>query len=89
MLVEAARSGVLQMAGGSSPQVNLAVLEWPDVYQSLLRLKLRDQSIIVLRFFEGMTHCQIAEILKMNPGAVRTAETRALEKLRRDLGVDP
>jgi RNA polymerase sigma-70 factor, ECF subfamily len=87
LLVEAARNGTVRVAGATAPEVSLAVLEWPSVYQSLQRLKLRDQSIIVLRFFEGMTHQQIAEILDMQPGAVRTAESRALDKMRQDLGV--
>jgi RNA polymerase sigma-70 factor, ECF subfamily len=87
LLVEAARNGSVRVAGAAAPEVSLAVLDWPSVYQSLQRLKLRDQSIIVLRFFEGMSHRQIAEILDMQPGAVRTAESRALEKMRRDLGV--
>jgi RNA polymerase sigma-70 factor, ECF subfamily len=87
LLVEAARNGTVRVAGAAAPEVSLAVLEWPSVYQSRQRLKLRDQSIIVLRFFEGMSHQQIAEILDMQPGAVRTAESRALDKMRRDLGV--
>jgi len=87
LLVEAARNGTVRVAGAAAPEVSLAVLEWPSVYQSLQRLKLRDQSIIVLRFFEGMSHVQIGEILDMQPGAVRTAESRALDKMRQDLGV--
>jgi RNA polymerase sigma factor (sigma-70 family) len=59
------------------------------VYQALLTLKPRDQSIITLRFFEDMSHEQIAGILDMQPPAVRTALTRALQKLRHELGVEP
>jgi RNA polymerase sigma-70 factor, ECF subfamily len=88
LLVEAAEKGAIHAPGGSSEQLSLAVLEWPAVHASLMRLSVRDQSIIVLRFFEGMSHRQVAEILEMQPGAVRTAELRALEKMRGDLGVE-
>lgn len=86
LLLAAAQSGTVN-SSAEAATASFAALEWPSVYQSLLRLSLRDQSIVVLRYFEAMPHRQIAEILKMRPGAVRTAEMRALEKLRRDLGV--
>lgn len=87
LLLAAAKNGAINSSPEATTAGSFAALEWPSVYQSLLRLSLRDQSIVVLRYFESMPHRQIAEILRMRPGAVRTAETRALEKLRRDLGV--
>lgn len=89
LLVDAAQSGALHVPGAATGELNVAVLEWPVVHAALMRLSVRDQSIIVLRFFEGMTHRQVADILEMRPGAVRTAELRALAKMRRDLGVEP
>jgi RNA polymerase sigma-70 factor (ECF subfamily) len=87
LLLAAAENGTLNSSPEAATSGSLAALEWPSVYQSLLRLSLRDQSIVVLRYFENLPHRQIAEILKMRPGAVRTAEVRAIEKLRKDLGV--
>lgn len=86
LLLAAAESGVINSSAEAAPSGSFAALEWPNVYQSLLRPSLRDQSIVVLGYFESMPHRQIAEILEMRPGAVRTAEMRAIEKLRRDLG---
>ncbi|WP_428303770.1 RNA polymerase sigma factor [Lacipirellula sp.] len=87
LLLAAAQNGAVNSSPEAKNVGSFAALEWPSVYQSLLRLSLRDQSIVVLRYFESMPHRQIAEILRMRPGAVRTAEMRAIEKLRRDLGV--
>ncbi|MHC4403454.1 MAG: RNA polymerase sigma factor [Planctomycetota bacterium] len=65
----------------------LDALDWPTVYQAILSLKPREQSIIALRFFEGMPYEQIAVVLGQRPGTVRVALSRALEKVRRRLGV--
>ena len=88
LLEEAARSKAIHVADPSANATGLAALDWPRVYEALLTLKPRDQSIVTLRFFEDMPHEQIADILNMRTGAVRTALTRALEKLRRELGVE-
>lgn len=88
LLIEAARRGAVRVADPESPTMSLEELDWPRVYQSLQRLKPRDQSLIVLRFFEGMSHADVASILNMQPGAVRTAESRALQKMRLELGVE-
>ncbi len=88
LLIEAARRGAIKVVGPESSAISLEELDWPRVYQSLQRLNPRDQSLIVLRFFEGMSHRDVANILNMQPGAVRTAESRALQKMRADLGVE-
>jgi RNA polymerase sigma-70 factor (ECF subfamily) len=87
LLEEAARQKAVHVVDESASPVNVSELDWPHVYETLLKLEPREQSIITLRFFEDMSHDQIAGILDMRPGAVRTALTRALEKLRRELGV--
>ena len=88
LLEEAARRKAVHVVDQSALSESLSLLDWPRVYESLLKLDPRDQSIVTLRFFEDMSHDQIAGILDMRPGAVRTALTRALEKLRRELGVE-
>lgn len=87
LLEEATRRKAVHVVDPSASSVSLSALDWPRVYEALLDLEPRDQSIITLRFFEDMSHDRIAGILDMRPGAVRTALTRALEKLRRELGV--
>jgi RNA polymerase sigma-70 factor, ECF subfamily len=52
---------------------------------AIFRLSPRDQSLISLRYFENMSHDEIASILSMRSGAVRTALSRALGKLRQQL----
>jgi RNA polymerase sigma-70 factor, ECF subfamily len=57
-------------------------LDWPTVYQALLELDERDQTIVMLRFFSGFTHEEIADVIDSTPGAVRTALSRTLGRLR-------
>jgi RNA polymerase sigma-70 factor (ECF subfamily) len=84
---EAARRKAIRVEPSTRP-ASLDSLDWPRVYEAMLTLKPLDQSIVALRFFEDMPHEQIAGILDMRTGAVRTALTRALKKLRGVLGVE-
>jgi RNA polymerase sigma-70 factor (ECF subfamily) len=88
LLDEAARRKAIRVVDQSVCPTSLAALDWPRVYEALLTLKPRDQAIVTLRFFESVSHEQIAAILEMRPGAVRTALTRSLGQLRRELGVN-
>jgi RNA polymerase sigma-70 factor (ECF subfamily) len=58
------------------------LLDWPAVYQQLLALDERDQTIVTLRFFGDCSHEEIAEVVNCTPGAVRTALSRVLAALR-------
>jgi RNA polymerase sigma-70 factor (ECF subfamily) len=58
------------------------VLDWADVYQAILELDERDQTILTLRFFAGSSHEEIADVVDATPGAVRTALSRTLARLR-------
>ncbi len=89
LLHDAVRRGEVGAACGACAAMNLTLLDWPIVHAALLGLPERDQSIVSLRFFEHLSHQEVADILEMQPGAVRTAECRALNKLRRVLRVDP
>ena len=65
-------------------------LDWQALYRALSELSDREQTIISLRFFAGLKHDQISEVLELNAGAIRVALSRALEKLRerlRDLDI--
>jgi RNA polymerase sigma-70 factor, ECF subfamily len=89
LLEAAARSGTLAAAVHSqagSPDIE--TLDWPVLYQAILSLKPREQSILHLRFFEQMSHEQIADVLQERPVSVRVGLSRALEKLRRRFRVD-
>ena len=42
----------------------------------------RDRDLLELRVVAGLTSDEVASVLDMRPGAVRTAQARALDKLR-------
>ncbi len=59
--------------------------DWSSIYQAIVTLKPIQQTIITLRFFDGLSHEQIAEILGKSPSAVRVALHRGLKKLKQQL----
>jgi len=79
----AARSRHGEQFGGSSPAPAMFEMsDWPTIYQALLDLEERDQTIITLRFFAECSHDEIADVVESTPGAVRTALSRILSRLR-------
>lgn len=85
LLRDAAERDALRTSDVVDSRPNIESLDWPLLYQTIAQLELRDQTIVTLRFFEEMSHNEIAATLDMRPGAVRVALGRALEKLRRQL----
>ena len=55
---------------------------WPMLHNTILKLKLKDQTIIALRFFENLTATHIAEITGSRPDTVRFRIARALENIK-------
>lgn len=49
---------------------------------ALMELAPRQRAVVVLRYWEGLTETQAAEILGCSPGTVRSQASRALAKLR-------
>jgi RNA polymerase sigma-70 factor (ECF subfamily) len=60
-------------------------LDWPAVREAIEQLDERDQTIVTLRFFSDCSHEEIAQVVEASVGAVRTALTRALARLREKL----
>jgi RNA polymerase sigma-70 factor (ECF subfamily) len=87
LLAAAAESGSL----GSPPRASdNGHPSWPSVYRAIQRLKPHEQTMVTLRFFEGLDAEEIATILGRKPVAVRVALSRAVRKLRDRLaGVRP
>lgn len=56
------------------------------VRAAFLRLSSGDREVLELRVLGGMTSEEVAAVLGRRPGAVRMAQARALERLRRLLG---
>jgi RNA polymerase sigma-70 factor (sigma-E family) len=53
-----------------------------DVRRSLAGLPPRSRAVLVLRFFEGLTDTEIAAVLGVSAGTVRSTASRALALLR-------
>ena len=56
--------------------------------QALLELKPKYQTVIALRFFEGMKLIEIADCLEKNPSTVRNWLSRAIAKLRKRINAE-
>ena len=82
---QAVENGALSTASEHSTQTAADPLDWQRCCQAIGQLRLREQSIVTLRFFEELSHEEIAARLKLSPGAVRVALSRAIEKLRKQL----
>jgi RNA polymerase sigma-70 factor (ECF subfamily) len=85
LLEAAARSRHLRGTESStSSSTEWEALDWPVVYRALLALDERDQTIVMLRFFAGSSHEEIAGVVNATPGSVRTALSRTLTRLREE-----
>jgi len=82
LLEEAAAS---KTTSGTDSNGDLAKLNWPKIYQAILKLKPKHQTIITLRFFENMEFEEIGRITKTNPATVRVTLHRILKQLRNHL----
>lgn len=67
--------------GDQSERENFS-LEWADVFQRLMEFEERDRTIVSLRFFAEFSFEDIANVIDSTPGAVRTALSRILSRLR-------
>jgi RNA polymerase sigma-70 factor (sigma-E family) len=59
------------------------------VWQRLAALPRRQRSVLVLRYYEGLTDAEIAEILGCAPVTVRGYAARAIGNLRLDFALIP
>ncbi|MFN3166550.1 MAG: RNA polymerase sigma factor [Phycisphaeraceae bacterium] len=75
--------------GQTETRDNTDHLDWPAVYDAILQLKPRDQTLISLRYMQDLPHDQIAQITGLKPGNVRVALGRALDKLRERFNTEP
>ncbi|MFE5807831.1 SigE family RNA polymerase sigma factor [Streptomyces sp. NBC_01232] len=67
-------------AGGEDPALRLTLLE------ALGRLAPKDRAVLVLRFWEDRSVEETADAMNSSSAAVRTRTTRALARLREQLG---
>jgi RNA polymerase sigma-70 factor (sigma-E family) len=57
-----------------------------DLYAALGGLPWPQRAVLVLRYFEGLTVIETAEVLSCSAGTVKSRASRALTKLRDELG---
>jgi RNA polymerase sigma-70 factor (ECF subfamily) len=57
--------------------------QWSEVRRALDKLTEDQQQVIILRFFQGLSHEETAQAMGRRSGAVRVLQTRALKTLRR------
>jgi len=62
-----------------------AQLDAEEVREALQRLSPEHQQLITLRFVEGMSHAEVAQIVGKSEGATRVVQYRALQALARTL----
>ena len=86
LLEAAAQMGRINTSVSGPLSDDVSPLDWQEVYEALGKLTEREQSIISLRFFGGLKHEQIAQVLELEVGTVRVALSRALDRLRHRLG---
>lgn len=55
------------------------------LFEKLAKLKVKDREIIILKDFEGLNYEEIAEILDINLGTVKSRLSRARERLKEEL----
>jgi RNA polymerase sigma-70 factor (sigma-E family) len=79
---EVVTSSLPETPAGNSPDLMLTLVD------ALALLRPQDRAILVLRYWEGYSVEQVASLLEIRAGAVKTRTTRALAKLREVLQLD-
>lgn len=67
------------------PPAEPVMLEADELWDALGRLAERRRLAIVLRYYGGLAHADIAEILGCRPTTVRTSIHRGLQQLRQEI----
>ena len=65
-----------------------ARVEHDAMWQQLQGLPVKQRAVVVLRYYEGMSEAEIAEVLDISRGTVKSHASRALGTLRRQFQDD-
>jgi RNA polymerase sigma-70 factor (sigma-E family) len=71
-------------AGDPAADPALRDADRADVWAQLRTLPRQQRAVLALRYYEGLTDTEIAEVLDCRPATVRSYATRALATLRLD-----
>ncbi|MFT5201944.1 MAG: RNA polymerase sigma-70 factor (sigma-E family) [Candidatus Aldehydirespiratoraceae bacterium] len=72
-----------------TPDPSTAAVDQMTVWPLVLALPAKQRAVIVLRYFESRSEAEIAEILDLSPGTVKSRASRGLSQLRAQLEVVP
>lgn len=67
------------------PSHEQTTAERSAMWAEMSRLPRQQRAVLVLRFYEGLTDLEIADVLRCQPGTVRAYASRALDALRIEL----
>jgi RNA polymerase sigma-70 factor (sigma-E family) len=64
-------------------------IEHDRIWSAVRRLPSRQRACVALRYYEDLPEREVAEILGCSVGTVKSQTSRALDKLRKELGYEP
>ncbi len=71
-----------QLAGATAPDAAQEWVSGADVRVALIGLPPGQRAVLVLRYYEDLSEAQIAEVLQVSPGTVKSQAHSALRNLR-------
>lgn len=78
----------VEPAGASPEELTVAIEARASLVAAVGRLGDRDREIVALRYFLGLSEAETATALRCATGTVKSRLSRALDRLRADLGND-
>lgn len=82
----------MEASGGSIEAIPATMaetsLDQKEIREAVFRLKGDKQKVILMHFIDGFSYEEIARLLHKSEGAVRVIQYRALNDLRRMIGVE-
>jgi RNA polymerase sigma factor (sigma-70 family) len=76
----------LEWMSGARAASSEVVEERDRTLRSVMQLPIRRRAVVVLRFYDDLAEADIAKVLGISVGTVKSQLTRALEQLRVALG---
>ena len=81
-IIEKLMATVAEIQAAKAQDSQPDAITWPMLHNAILKLRLKKQTVIALRFFENLAIDRIAEITGSRPDTVRLRIARALENIK-------